>query len=54
MHFFGGDPGRVTLFGGSSAGGAMASYLMMSPLAKGKLGVTKRIFIILCISAGLS
>jgi carboxylesterase type B len=32
---FGGDPAKVTLYGGSSAGGAMASYLMLSPMAKG-------------------
>ncbi|XP_021944608.1 esterase E4 [Folsomia candida] len=32
---FGGDPTKVTLLGSGSAGGALASYLMMSPLAKG-------------------
>ena len=30
---FGGDPGRVTIFG-QSAGGASVTHLMLSPMAK--------------------
>jgi len=31
---FGGDPGKVTIYG-QSAGGASINYLLLSPLAKG-------------------
>lgn len=41
IHFFGGDPERVTL-GGHSSGGCDVGLLMLSPLAKGKFAETER------------